>query len=138
MTRFSEAQFRVTLTVDGVNYGTWDKKTGGKSGSNTGAFPPGGLGDPEVISGPKVVDQLTLNRAYRPTDHDNAAALLAAVGKGQCVVKQLPLDADGNAYGSPIVWNGLLASVQIPDHDSTSSNPAMLEVMIQTGGAPTA
>lgn len=134
-----EDTFRVTLTVDGRDYGVWDKKTGGSADSNNTVYHPGGMAPQKSLGGQPIYDVLTLERLYElERDHDNLPGLLAAAGHGKAVAKQLPLDVNGQAYGRPIVYIGLLKKVQPPSHDSTSTNPAMLAVEISLDGPITA
>lgn len=130
-------RFRVTLVVDGVDWGVWDTKAGGKMVGNTQMYKPGGLGPQVALPGAPSVEAITLTRLYRlERDHDRIQKLYDGVGEARCVVKQLPIGPDGNAYGRPIVWSGLLESVDPPGHDSMQNNPAMITVEISPDGNP--
>jgi hypothetical protein len=48
------------------------------------------------------------------------------------------MDPDGNIYGNPVVWNGTLKRVQVPDVDSERSEAALIEIEITVDGEPTA
>jgi hypothetical protein len=130
-------QFRVTLKVAGNNWGVWEKKSGGKLSGNTTKLFPGGMAPEQSLGGRPSSDLITLSRNYdRARDHDNLQQLVPGVGRYECVVQQQPLDANGNAYGSPVVWNGVLESVQIPDVDASSTSSAEVVLEISVNGAP--
>jgi hypothetical protein len=123
--------FRVTLTIDGKNYGVWDKKTGGDVDSNELKYRPGGMGPIQSMGGTRVTNNITLQRDYdRVRDHDHVNEFLKAVGKKRATVHQQPLDLDGNPYGKAIHWHGVFKRVLAPDHDSEGSGAAMIEVEI--------
>lgn len=134
----TQSKWRITLTVEGNDFGTWDKKTGGKLASNTTTYNPGGLAQQVVLAGNKTVDAIVLERLYDLVrDHPNLDALYDAVGGGKCVVKQIPLDNDGNAFGAAIVWTGILQDVTAPDVDSNSNTAATVVATILPNGRPT-
>jgi len=134
-----QSTFRVTLVVDGADWGTWEKKSGGKTSGNTQTLKPGGMAPQQSLGGTATTDAITLTRNYdRVRDHARIGALISGVGRAVCVVKQQPLDADGNAYGAPVVWNGTLDAVTPPDVDAGSDNSAEISVDISVNGNPAA
>jgi hypothetical protein len=131
--------FRVTLTVDGVDYGVWQKKTGGKTSGNTTTIKPGGMAPQVSRGGSPTTDTITLTRNYdRVRDHTRLGKLRAGVGQAVCVVKIQPLDASGVAYGSPDVYNATLDAVSPPDTDAESNNSAEISVDLTINGNPAA
>jgi hypothetical protein len=131
-----EDQYAVTVQVDAVSLGTFDKLSGGELDSEETKYRPGGMGAEVSLGGPKTVTNITVSRIYSlDADHStNLSTLKASVGKGVATVTKQPLDADGNTYGSPIVYTGVLKNVKLPDHDSGSNDPGMLELEISTNG----
>lgn len=133
----TQKTFRVSLTIDGEDFGVWDTKTGGKLGANVLTYLPGGMA-PQVSlpGGTPTIDTVTLGRLYDLVrDHDNAKATLnAKCGSGRCVVKVRPLDGDGNGHGKSEIWTGKLSSVASPDTDSNSDNAALLVIEIAPDG----
>jgi hypothetical protein len=133
----TQKTWRVSLTIDGRDCGVWDKKSGGKIGSPILTYPPGGM-EPQISlpGATQTVDTITISRYYdRVRDHDNLLGfLLARSGKGRAVVKQRPLDDDGNGYGRSIVTTGRLQSVEPPATDNESDTPAMLTLEIAPDG----
>lgn len=134
----TQKTFRVSLTVDGRDCGFWDKKSGGRITSPVLTYQPGNM-DPQISlpGGTQTVETITLSRIYdRLRDHDNLMSfLLARSGKGRCVVKQRPLDPDGNGWGRSIVTTGTLQTVAPPDTDSESDTAAMLTLEVAPDGA---
>lgn len=136
MTAVTQNQFAVTLTFEGNRIpGLWEKKSGGLADSNTTTYMPGGMGPMTALAGAQIIGELTLDRVYDPTrDQDVIDTLLKGRGRGRCVVKQVDLDANGAAVGNGLVWTGILKSVNDPDYDSSSTTPAMMEIVITTDG----
>lgn len=131
--------FVVRLTIGGVSFGVWDKKSGGELDSDTTLYYPGNMRDAQDLGGRATPGAITLSRNYdRFDDHDRVNAYLAGAGKAKCTVTQTPLDEDGNEHGKSIVWNGRLKRVLPPDVDSESSSAAMIEVEIIVRGKPAA
>lgn len=130
--------WRITVGVNGIHTGVWDVKEGGDVDSNETTYKPGGLADPLSLGGTRNVANLTLRRNYRlDRDHPTSQRWINWVGKGKVVVTQQPLDVDGNAYGRPLVWNGTLKRCKLPDHDSNSSDAALIEIEVTVSGVPT-
>jgi len=138
--------WKVNVTVEDVgnpnrpmmNLGTWDTKQGGEVDSEEFKFNPGGLGDAVSLGGRKNVGNVTVSRLYRLIrDHqDLSQRMINGVGKARAIVAQQPLDIDGNAFGRPIVYNGTLKRWTPPEHDSQSSDAAMVEMEITIEGQP--
>ena len=121
-----------------INYGIWDKKTGGEVDSEERVYHPGAMGPPISLGGRKIPGQVTLSRLYRlGRDHDNIQQLIDAAGGSRIVISQQPMDIHGNVYGgSPIVYTGTLKTVNLPEHDSEGTDPAMIEVVCTIDGNP--
>lgn len=118
---------------------TWDKRTGGEVDSDMVAFKPGNMAPQVSLGGTKTAGNVTLSRLFynRPFTSTHLSKLLAAVGKGSVTISDQPLDRDGNVFGSPIVWNGILKRVTPPEHDSESSAAALIEIEVTIDGYPT-
>lgn len=129
-----EDQYAVTVSVAGVSLGTFDKLTGGEMDSEEVKFRPGGMGPEVALGGPRTTSNVTVSRVYSlDGDHTvNLPTLKAAIGKASVTVSKQPLDVDGNAYGSPTVYTGVLKNVKLPDHDSQGNNVGMLELEVST------
>ena len=129
--------FRVTVFINGINFGVWDKKTGGQVDSEQTSYKPGGMTPPVSLGGSKNVDNIVVSRLYRQErDHTEVGRLMNWAGKADMSVHQQPLDFDAQPFGNPIVWRGTLKRVMAPDVDSESNDAAMLELEMTVDGYP--
>jgi len=129
--------FKVTLMVDGLGYGIWDKKTGGELDSDELKYHPGGMAPVISLGGKKLPGNITLQREYDgDNDGSNVAVLFPKVGSARATVKQNTLDFDGNSYGKQIVWKGILKKVSVPDVDSEGNAAALMEIEISVDQTP--
>jgi hypothetical protein len=121
-----------------INYGVWDKMSGGALSSGAASYNPGGMQPPVSLGGRRTVANVTVSRLYRlGRDHDVVQQLLDGVGKSAVIVTKQPLDIEGNIYGRPIVYKGVLDRVSPPDVDSESSTAGLLEIEMVVEGYPT-
>lgn len=131
--------FVIRVTVNGEDFGIWDKKTGGEVDSETTLYYPGAMRGQQDLGGRKTSGNLTLQRLYDIyDDHDRINTLLNAAGRGKVTVGIRPKDPDGNEHGRTITWNGRLKRVAPPDVDSESSSAALYEIEVSVKGYPTA
>lgn len=130
-----EDQYNVTVMIAGTNMGTFDTMSGGEIDSEELKYRPGGMAPQVSLGGSKSIGNVTVGRLYDlARDHAKVAFLEGAVGKAAATVTKQPLDADGNAYGKPIVYTGKLKAMTLPDHNSESSDAAMVELEISVSG----
>jgi hypothetical protein len=123
-----------------IDYGIWDKKTGGGVDSEERIYYPGAMQPPISLGGRKTVTQVTLQRLYRlQRDHDPIQQLIDAVGRSTVEIHQTPMDIHGNIYkgGGPIVYNGTLKTLNLPEHDSEGNDPAYVEIVCTVASPPT-
>lgn len=129
----------ITMKLNGNTTGVWDKKSGGAVDSDDGKYYPGDMAEPLAIGGRKTTDNVTLQRFYDlHNDHEMINTLINAAGKGIVTVSQRPKDIEGNPFGKPIIYNGKLKRVLIPETDSESGTVALIEVEITINGFPAA
>lgn len=129
-------QFDVTVAVNGRNLGTFDKMSGGAGGSEETKYRPGGMGPEKSYGGRTTRDNITISRVYDQDRNDMVTLrwLDGLRGKAVVSVSRQPLDKEGNRFGKPDVYNGILLSCTPPEHDSNGSDPAMFELTISTFG----
>lgn len=131
-------QSAVTVTIDGEDAGVWEKKTGGGMDSDSTLIYPGGRARPVGLGGKQIPGRATLVRTvYLERDWPKLKLWMSKVGKQKPVImKDQPLDADDNVYGSPLVQSGVLKMVQEPDRESDSSDAAQVTIEVTIDGAP--
>jgi hypothetical protein len=129
--------YSVTVAIDDVDTGIWDKMSGGGVDSAETKYKPGGLADQVSLGGSQETANLTISRLYDlDRDHNGLVKdLLAKAGKATAVVSKQPLDRDGVPFGDPIVYTGMLKACNPPEVDSESSDAGMLEIEVSTEGA---
>lgn len=126
-----EQLFLVTLSIDGVDLGVWDKWDGGDKDSASVKYRSGGQPDEEDLGGPVTFTDVTLTRNYRLSrDATLLGFLFNKVGIGGCVATKYPLARDYTVYGPHIQALGPLKTVTDPKVDSNASNPALLAVVL--------
>jgi len=119
----------VTLRVDDVDFGVWDKKTGGNADSEETKYSPGGMAKEVSLGGRQNHENITLSREFDwSRDLPSLGYLLDRRGRGAVTIGQQFLDIDGNARGNPLTSTGTLKSVQAPDHDSSGNDAALIEI----------
>jgi hypothetical protein len=121
-----------------INYGTWDKMTGGGLAAGATSYRPGGMAPPVSLGGQKVTANVVVSRLYRlGRDHDVVQQVLDGVGKSNMVVTKQPLDIEGNVYGRPIVYKGVLDRCTPPEVDSEQAGAGLIELEMVVEGYPT-
>jgi hypothetical protein len=135
--------FRVTVQVKNPNtgrlenMGVFDKKSGGGLDTDVYKYKAGGMVPEISLGGSPTYGDVTLQRLYRyERDHLRLNDWMAWCGHATTTILQFPMDIDGNAWDTPITMVGILKTVNPPDHDSESNNPAMLEIVVSPHGAP--
>lgn len=131
MSRMDE--YQITVTINGTDYGVWAKMDGGDADSTDTKYKPGGM-QPEIsLGGAKTVNNITVTRLYlRERDHVAVPALVEAVGKGAATITKQPLDVEGNVFGQPLVYTGVLKMVNLPKADAESAGAAEIALEIST------
>lgn len=129
-------QYSVTVTIDGLGaLGVFDTFKGGEVDSDEQKYRPGGMADPVSLGGAVTMGNVTIERNYvLDRDHPIIHQLLALTGKATISVAKQPLDVNRVPYGRPLIYKGKIKTVTPPEHDSTSSDPAMLTIeFVPTG-----
>jgi hypothetical protein len=131
-------QFNVTCVVDGQDLGTFDKFAGGEVDSEETRYRPGAMGAPISLGGAVTVNNVTISRLF-DLNRDGGIVhwLISRAGKGKVTINKQPLDVDGNAFGRPLVYTGMLKQITSPEHDSESSDAALIELEVVPAGTVT-
>lgn len=136
MTGTRKDMFLVTVQVDGVgDLGVFDTMTGGEVDSDEQKYRPGGMAPPVSLGGAVTMGNVVLERNFDlERDGPIMHALMAAAGVAGITASKQPLDLNKVPYGRPLVYTGKLKQAAPPDHDSTSSDPALLHLEFVPSG----
>lgn len=127
--------YSVSVAVDGIRLGVWDTLEGGEVDSEETKYRPGGMAPSVSLGGSTEVANVKVARLYDlARDHSIVHWLVGRVGRGAVTVTVQPLTPDAAAYGAPLVYRGVLKQVKPPEVDSTSSDPAMIELEVTPAG----
>lgn len=135
--RMRNDRFLCTVAVDGIGPlpDPFDNFSGGDTDSDETKYRPGGMGAEVSLGGAVSTANITLARNFAlGRDDVLLPKLRAAAGRAGASVTLQPLDADRNAFGTPETFRGVLQRVQGPQHDSTSTDAATMELEINPGG----
>lgn len=129
-------QWSVTVSVDEELLGVFDKAPGGGVDSEEQKYRPGNMGQEVSLGGKSTTENITVSRLYvHERDHELFRTLSTRVGKAKMVVKKQPLDIDGNPFGSPHVYRGILKMVSPPEPDSEGNDAALFSLEMTTSGS---
>jgi hypothetical protein len=122
-----------------INFGIFDKKTGGEVDSEEYKFKPGSMEEDVSLGGRVLTGNVILSRLNRiDRDWSHAQEFINYVGRAKAKVSQQPLDIDGNAGGAkPLVYNGTVKRWSPPEVDSEGTGPALIEFEFTVQGKPT-
>ena len=127
--------YSVAVAIDGIDYGVWDKMSGGEVDSEETKYKPGGMAPELSLGGSKSVGNITISRIYDlDRDHSQVKSLMNKAGTGDVTVTKQPLDVNAVPHGAPLVYTGKLKQVTAPEVDSKSSDPGMIELEISSAG----
>jgi len=136
-----KVQVQHPTTGNWIDYGTWDKMTGGAKQAQATVYHPGGMKDPISLGGKPSTTNVVVSRLARVyQDMQNISQLLDAVGSSGMKVTRVPLDFEGNTFDDiPIMtYTGKLDRVSVPDIDSEGNAATLLELEMVVEGYPTA
>lgn len=128
------AQRQFLIKVSGVD-GFFQTKSGGSIGADTNKVWDGGQIDPDVMSSPSQIDNITVSRAF-DIDRDEAmlGILRKKVGRSRHVLSVTPTNEDLQATGKPVVYSdALLVGLTEMDADSSSGDAATFEFEFAVG-----
>lgn len=140
-TSASQRNFKasVTVTYNGETrfkdqiFDTWE---GGNISSDSTKYRRGAMGVQIVSAGPPEIDDITCSRDYDWVRDDPFFHWLSdAVGKGIITITKVVLDDNGSVVGANHVARGKLVGYQHPEHDSNSSDMALLSLVCAPEGS---
>lgn len=122
----------LTLTVNrgapvgSLKTGVWDKKEGGEIDSDENKYKPGAMAAEISLGGTKSVGNVTFSRYYDWQRDDYMIMWLKnGVGFARGALGIQMLDINGHPRGALMTYGGTLKTVNPPELDSTSNDPAM-------------
>ena len=128
-------QSSITVSIDGEDTGVWEMKSGGEVDSDDTQIYPGARQAPVSLGGKQIPGPITLTRTcFLERDMPKIKGWMNRTGKARVTVKDQPLDADDNAFGSAIVQTGKLKTVTPPERDSTDSGAAQVVIVVSVDG----
>lgn len=135
--RADKARVQVLAVEDGhiFDLGVWDTMSGGDSTSTVTKHRPGGMKTQVVLGSFNEIEDIVVTRLYDETLHSNYVALAERTGRLKIVVLYQPLASEQVTKGAQIKYEGVLMGVSRPDHDSESTDAAMLELTIAASNA---
>lgn len=134
-TRQDQYDVTASVTYGGTTHdlGTFDTFSGGEADSEETKYNPGGLAEQLSLGGRRTVGNVTVGRIYDlARDHPLMGWLLAVAGRADLTVVKTPLNPDGVAVPSPLVYRGKLKAVSPPEHDSNSNDAATWEMELSS------
>lgn len=135
----TQDRYNVTVSIDGINLGTFAKMTGGDFDSEETKYPPGAMAPVLSLGGRQTISNVICTRLYElERDHVIMQWLQSRTGRGECVVTKQPLDINEHPFGSPLVYQGKLKKVTPPPADSAATTtPAEWSLEVSTSGVLT-
>lgn len=128
--------FRVRASINGVDLGVFDTRTGGATTAENAKHTPGSSPSMRVaLGGPRDTEDVTITRTFTASrDHDLIRRFRPLCGLAEMSVTQTPLDKDGREFGVPEQWTGVLATIGPPEYDANSAEIATFTVVMTADG----
>ncbi len=127
-------QWSNTVVIGARPFGVWDTLSGGESDSDATKYRPGGMQPQRSLGGTRTIGDLTLARLIDREDWGYMHELMNRTGRERVTVSRQPLDEDGNPWGRPLTYRGVLQTVTPGDTDSNSSDAQTWEIVVSTEG----
>lgn len=128
-----EDLYDVTVTLVGADGQkikfVFDKMSGGNITATDKKYrPANGTEDELSLGGTTSVSNITVSRLYRADIDAWIHWIMNQVGKATMYVAKQPLDANGAPFGTSLNYKGTLIDCTPPATDSSSENPAIIEL----------
>jgi len=120
-----------------IDYGTFDKMSGGEVDSDQAQYYPGGMEPPVALGGRRTTGNVTVSRNIRiGRDWPVIGQLNQGVGRSKMIVTKHIMSIEGGLQPRPLVYTGVLKRVTPAEVDSESSSAGMLELEMAPEGFP--
>lgn len=135
-------QFAVTLTVgDGVNardLGLWSAAEGGGVGGDPVLHYPGAMRPAVSLGSDVTTEALTLSKLEADLTDDDLIYVLDIVGSNTAATaSRQRLNAQNRSTRAPMLYRGTISRVTPSNVSSTSSDPALIQLVLSVTGKPT-
>jgi hypothetical protein len=132
LTEVSEWQGNAHLVVEGVDFGFFQKRTGGAPSAESSKWGSGGMQPGRARGGKRSKSQIVLTRAYSPA-RDGAlySQFEDRVGRARVSGADLVLDLDENVLESK-PFAGMLQGLDRGDYDDGSNDQRNFTVTIDS------
>lgn len=121
----------VTCVIDGEEFGPWDTWDPPEASGNTARYRAGGQRNAVRTRGLPEFGTGSLTKALVGDDElGQFKRLHRRVGVARMEVTEQPLDPNGDPFGDPVVWTGLLEQVEMSDYDADGDDNRTVTVEI--------
>lgn len=132
----AQNKVRVTVSVAGVDLGSFITHEGGGVAGESVKIRPGGGEKELILTSVKTYDPITVAKLYTDDIRSRRLWLDSQVNKGEMFVSMQPLDGDDNPFGAPDGARGQLIRFTPPNSDANatgdgSASIAELEMSVE-------
>jgi hypothetical protein len=129
--------FSVTVSKQGRDFGVFAGKTGGEVDRDVTEYYPGGMLPARKLLGVSTTGDLTVRKLVADLSDDDVRVLFSDQQQPtEYTVTQQRLTASDRAAGRPLSQRGVIKGVTYPDHDSSSSDAAEIQIVFSMIGVP--
>jgi len=125
---------RVTISIDGIDTGRWDKFSGGGTKAEPKMYRGGGSLVQRPLPALKEAEPWEFTRGFHP-DRDDLAFYERVSGNGVIVVSFQPLGTDQVTYGNPVVKTGVVGDYTPPEGDVDDDEPSEVSIVAVLAGS---
>ncbi len=122
----------ITVTVDTRPLGVFQTFSGGEVTAAPTKRRSGGMGPIKQYKALPDYGDVTVTRDYEFREREMYLWLVGRGGKGRMVVSDFLLDPNGQRFGAPATYTGILMTVTAPDADANSTDVNTLSLTMQT------
>jgi len=119
----------ITVKIDGQPIGVFDTCSGAERSGESTKHTPGGSRVEQVYPGSATTSDLTVSRVKEnQRDHELVRKLYGRVNLAPMTVTRQPLDANKQAFGRPMTFNGMLTGINAGETNSSSNELRFFEL----------
>lgn len=125
----SQQKSLVTVVVDGVNYGTWETRTGSQITADHQKVRLGGMGPEVVVPAAGSRDNVTVSHVFDAYMSTKYKTLDKAVSNGASMsVTWTPMRTASTPLAEGQTVTGYISRCSLPDADANSNDVAYIEL----------